>query len=111
MFGSQELKFDKTVPTNGLLFYLQAKSRGLVSIEKRIQYSICPRAGGSRITPPAAELFYSINLGTSGTAANANFAQWIIEDIYLGCGQFWRYGISGTSANLQYLQYPEPGKT
>jgi hypothetical protein len=91
---------DKTVPVNGLVFYLQAQTRGLVSIEKRIRYTICPRDGASRVTPPASELFYSINLGASGTAANANFAQWLIEDIYLGCGKFWKYGISGTSANL-----------
>jgi hypothetical protein len=98
--GSYTIKLDKTVPTNGLTFFLKAQTMGLVSIEKQIQYSICPRTGGARIESPGNQIFYSVNLGASGTAANANFAPWTLQDIYTGCGAFWKYTIEGTAANL-----------
>ena len=84
---------------------------GLVSASKHIYYSICPPTGASVVTAPTSAFTYSVNVGTSGTAANANFGAWTIEDLYVGCGQFWKYGITGTAGNLAKLQYPEPGKT
>jgi hypothetical protein len=55
-------------------------------------------------------LFRQVNVGASGSAANAAFDAWAIADIFPGCGKFWKYAITGTSANLAKLQYPEPGK-
>ena len=74
-----------------------------MSSSKHIYYSICPPTGGSVVTPPAGSLSYSVNVGSTGTAANANFGEWAIVDQYVGCGLFWKYAITGTTANLNKL--------
>jgi hypothetical protein len=78
--GSYVVKLDKSVATNGLTFYLKAQTKGLVASSKHIYYSVCPPTGGSLVTPPAGSLTYSVNVGSTGTAANANFGEWTIVD-------------------------------
>ena len=63
------------------------------------------------ITLAPNSLYLQIDTGATGTAANAPFNAWTITDIYPGCGLFWKYAITGTTANLNKLAYPEPGLT
>jgi hypothetical protein len=67
--------------------------------------------GGTVITLPEKALYFMIDSGSSGAAANLPFPAWSIADIYPGCGVFFKYGITSDLATLSYLQYPEPGLT
>jgi hypothetical protein len=122
------LKIDKITATNTRTFYLRARTRGLNTIDQRIDFVICPKTGGVTITAPTAyspttvdvtggsqvnlqanSLYQRINYRTSGTSANANFPAWTMTQHYNGCGTFERYAITSSSSNSPYLTFPEPG--
>ena len=52
-FGNSDfLRFDKTVPTNVQTVRLRAETRGLINVDKVIEYVICPATGGNTIVKP-----------------------------------------------------------
>jgi hypothetical protein len=93
--GFYTLKLDKTQAVNGQIFYLRAVTRGLITIDQQIKYTICPRTGGVTVTPPSPtttnpvdgtsglrmtlasnQLHQVINYQATGTSANVNFGAW-----------------------------------
>jgi hypothetical protein len=89
---------------------LRAITRGLVSIAQPIEFVVCPKQGGFTASPPSTKITTTIDTGSTGTFANANFGAWAIADFYEGCGKFLKYAISGDASTLSKLQFPEPGK-
>lgn len=64
---------------------------------------------GQKVTLEAGSLYRRIDYYASGSSANAVFSQWQINDIYQGCGAFWKYSVSGDSNVTPYITFPEPG--
>jgi hypothetical protein len=98
-----------------LFVWLRARTRGKVTVDQKIEFAVCPKTGASYVYPPGnlQELSGIVDTGASGTSANFNFQKWFIlhHALYRGCGDFWKYTVSGDSSMTQYLQFPEPGKT
>ena len=74
-------------------------TRGRVTAYQEIAFVVCPRVGGNRITAPVATTqtvftpkythwYKVIDRGATGTAANANYTAWQIEDVFESCGVF-----------------------
>jgi hypothetical protein len=55
-FGNHKLMIDRTIPTNTKSVWLRARTRGLISVYQRIEFVVCPAAGGSAITVPSESL-------------------------------------------------------
>jgi len=110
--GSYDLKFDKTMASVAVdSVFIRASTDGLVTSDHEIEFAICPAFGGNTITPPSDPISVVLEVGATGTDANANFAAWTIVDIIAGCGVFDRYEITGDAATMALLMMPEPGVT
>jgi hypothetical protein len=105
--GSYQIKIDKTKAANNLKIHVYARTMGRVEIYQEVEYVVCPTQGGSKVTiPPSLSPYGTRNVMTTGrdgndpwtlpdgayfkqiqyqasnSAANLNFTQWAIEDIY-----------------------------
>lgn len=90
--GSYALKVDKSTASHTRTVFLRATTKGLNTILKKLEFSVCP-VGGTNVTPFAPEFFATVDVGSSGKNANFNFGAWNIKDIYRGCAVFTGYTI------------------
>jgi len=74
-----------------------------VTVDQRLEYVVCRADNALTVRPPASSFYASVDINTSGTAANVNFPAWNIFEVFQGCGEFWKYGITGTATNLNLL--------
>jgi hypothetical protein len=85
-FGSFRVKFDRTQESGVREFKIRARSRGLITAEQDVKFINCPKSGGAFASAADDSLTVSIDQRATGTAANANFLAWTIDERVSGCG-------------------------
>jgi len=77
-FGNLKIQYDRTIPTQYSIFYVEAITRGLKKIVQRVQITVCAYTGASKVVPPSDSLYQLVDRGSTGNSANINFGSWVI---------------------------------
>lgn len=67
--------------------FLRATTKGLIVATQELEFVVCPE-GGASIYPPMSPIYAAVDVGSSGTNANAIFLPFTGEQVE-GCAGGW----------------------
>jgi len=54
----------------------------LLIVDQRVEYVVCAADNSLTVRPPQTSFYAAVNVGASGTEANAPFTEWNLQEIF-----------------------------